>query len=128
MNNELCPICGAAFKVVPAGISKKTGKPYNSFIACSTMGCKGKPGGVGIAAPIPQNNIAQAQERKENSIANAQDRKERAIRVEGAKSSAGRIVAAMIKAGDVASQDWEIKYKEVAEFIFNYSPEKPPFN
>lgn len=28
-------------KIVPAGISKKTGKPYNSFQACSIQGCNG---------------------------------------------------------------------------------------
>lgn len=31
---ENCQICGAVMKVVPAGVSKKTGKPYNSFTAC----------------------------------------------------------------------------------------------
>jgi len=40
---EKCSICGSDFKTVPAGISKKTGKPYSSFIACSKMGCNGKP-------------------------------------------------------------------------------------
>jgi hypothetical protein len=40
---DSCPKCGAPMKMVPAGISKKTGKPYNAFRSCSVMGCNGKP-------------------------------------------------------------------------------------
>lgn len=32
MNN--CPVCGSLLKTIPAGVSKKTGKPYQSFTAC----------------------------------------------------------------------------------------------
>ena len=38
-----CPKCSAPMKMVPAGISKKTGKPYAAFRSCSVMGCNGKP-------------------------------------------------------------------------------------
>ena len=38
MNNE-CPQCGAPTKVVPAGISKRTNKPYKAFIACTERNC-----------------------------------------------------------------------------------------
>lgn len=34
-----CQFCGSDMKVVPAGVSKATGKPYNAFEAC-TKGCK----------------------------------------------------------------------------------------
>lgn len=34
----ICNICGKEMKLVPAGVSKKTGKPYNSFYSCWT--CK----------------------------------------------------------------------------------------
>ena len=40
---EVCPIHGTPWKVVPAGISKKTGKAYDSFRACSTAGCDQRP-------------------------------------------------------------------------------------
>jgi len=36
-----CPICGKDMKIVPAGISKKSGKPYDSFAACTDYGCRG---------------------------------------------------------------------------------------
>ena len=38
-----CPIHHTPWKVVPAGISKKTGKAYDSFRACSTAGCDQRP-------------------------------------------------------------------------------------
>ena len=37
-----CPIHHGS-KVVPAGVSKKTGKPYQAFVACSEPGCNEKP-------------------------------------------------------------------------------------
>lgn len=39
----VCPVHGTS-KVVPAGVSKKTGKPYNAFTACGEIGCNEKPG------------------------------------------------------------------------------------
>jgi hypothetical protein len=30
-----CPDCGAPIIYIKAGVSKKTGKPYNAFYACS---------------------------------------------------------------------------------------------
>lgn len=37
-----CNICGADYKLVPGGISKKTGNHYDAFYSCSTRGCKAK--------------------------------------------------------------------------------------
>jgi hypothetical protein len=38
-----CPVHGKPWKVVPAGVSKKTQKPYNAFYACSERGCNERP-------------------------------------------------------------------------------------
>jgi hypothetical protein len=38
-----CPVHHTPWKIVPAGISKKTGKPYEAFQACSEAGCNEKP-------------------------------------------------------------------------------------
>ena len=38
-----CTVHGTEFKVVPAGVSKVSGKPYQSFMACSERGCREKP-------------------------------------------------------------------------------------
>lgn len=42
-NAGVCPIHGTPWKVVPAGVSKKTGQPYDAFAACSTKGCDQRP-------------------------------------------------------------------------------------
>lgn len=34
-----CPICQSSIKLIPAGVSKRTGKPYNEFYACSNRTC-----------------------------------------------------------------------------------------
>lgn len=41
MNN--CAEHGTPFKLIPAGVSKNTGRPYDAFYACETKGCKNKP-------------------------------------------------------------------------------------
>lgn len=38
-----CPVHHVAFRHVPAGVSKKTGKPYNAFWSCPEMGCRERP-------------------------------------------------------------------------------------
>lgn len=38
-----CPVHGADWRLVKGGISKKSGKPFNSFWACSIQGCDEKP-------------------------------------------------------------------------------------
>ena len=40
---SVCPKCGSPIKIVPAGFSKKTGKSYNAFEACSNRDCTWKP-------------------------------------------------------------------------------------
>ena len=39
----LCPIHHEPWKVVPAGVSKKTGRPYDAFQACPVRGCDQRP-------------------------------------------------------------------------------------
>jgi len=40
---DVCPIHKTPWKTVPAGVSKKSGKPYSAFRACSTAGCDQRP-------------------------------------------------------------------------------------
>ena len=41
MENEprMCPSCGNDMKHILAGVSKRTGKPYNEFYVCSDKAC-----------------------------------------------------------------------------------------
>lgn len=41
--NSVCPTHNEAWKLVPAGISKKTGNPYEAFRACPIRGCDQRP-------------------------------------------------------------------------------------
>lgn len=42
-NDGGCPIHDVDWKLVPAGVSKKTNKRYNAFWACPVRGCDEKP-------------------------------------------------------------------------------------
>ena len=41
MELPTCPRCGRTMKLIPAGVSKKTGKPYTAFYGCSDYKCGG---------------------------------------------------------------------------------------
>jgi hypothetical protein len=36
----MCPVHGIVMKLHPAGVSKKTGKPYSAFWSCTVDGCR----------------------------------------------------------------------------------------
>lgn len=38
-----CPVHHQDWKYVPAGVSKKNGRPYDSFYACPVTGCTQRP-------------------------------------------------------------------------------------
>jgi hypothetical protein len=130
----ICETCKQEMRFVPAGISKKTNKPYNGFWACDNKCPKKTQYSTNDIKNAPQANfgansaITQAQERKGDMIELAMDRKEAGIRTSQAKTIAGEITAAMIHAGELKSSDWFIKFKEIAREVYAYTPEKPPFN
>ena len=41
--NGLCPVHGVAWRLVPAGVSKKSGRAYAEFRACPEPGCSERP-------------------------------------------------------------------------------------
>lgn len=40
---SVCPIHKAPWKIVPAGVSKRTGNAYSAFAACPEKGCDQRP-------------------------------------------------------------------------------------
>jgi hypothetical protein len=52
-----CPECGGKMKLVPAGTSRRTGKPYSAFYGCAKQGCKGM---MNAAAPAATKDEGQA--------------------------------------------------------------------
>jgi len=57
--SELCPVHNLEFRLVPAGVSKKTGNPYNAFYACPERGCREKPQDA-PRAPQAQGQVSTA--------------------------------------------------------------------
>jgi hypothetical protein len=47
-----CPVHGTAAKLVPAGISRSSGRPYNAFMVCSTPFCDQRPPRNGPVSPV----------------------------------------------------------------------------
>ena len=43
MMTNKCPIHNCDWKLIPAGVSKKTGRPYVAFYVCPVQDCKEKP-------------------------------------------------------------------------------------
>lgn len=48
MNTKACNRCGQPVNIVPAGVSKRTGKPYGSFTKCAACGFSEQ---IGIQPP-----------------------------------------------------------------------------
>jgi len=40
---DVCPIHNQPWREIPAGVSKKTNRPYNAFKVCAVEGCKERP-------------------------------------------------------------------------------------
>jgi len=56
-----CPTCQDEMRQVPAGVSKKTGKPYRAFFACDKQACKeAKKSNYNTTAPAPVAYQTQA--------------------------------------------------------------------
>ena len=70
----LCPRCNKSeMKIVPAGISQKTGKPYSAFLSCLDRQCGGTSKLGGIAPQKPESSVKvdfdKVMDRKADSIA-----------------------------------------------------------
>ena len=67
---ENCSICNSPFRQVPAGVSQRTGKPYPAFVACSKMGCPGKPGAKPAPTYVPKQepNWDKIRDEKKDNI------------------------------------------------------------
>lgn len=65
-----CQLCGSAVKLIPSGVSKKTGKEYQAFYACENKTC-GKTyqsQATGIPAKAMENVAKKTEDQKWNEI------------------------------------------------------------
>lgn len=69
MNNQ-CPRCGNPLKLVPAGIGKASGKPYNAFFACTdpTRMCKFTQQVQAQGAPLRAMNNVQTKTNEQKDL------------------------------------------------------------
>lgn len=65
-----CPLCGLPTKLVPAGVSRATGKPYNAFFACTdpTRTCTFKQPAQSPAAPMRAMNNIQTKSNEQKDL------------------------------------------------------------
>lgn len=66
-----CPLSGTPLKLIPAGTSKATGKPYNAFYVCEIKGCKGfhNPVDTGLTQkPRYEAPVAPQSQEKDDSF------------------------------------------------------------
>jgi hypothetical protein len=105
MSTGLCPIHGVPWKVVPAGISTKTGKPYNSFQACQIQGCTQRPPRASNPAPRP---LPQPEAQ---SPVSADPRRSDAVLQAACLNFAARLYQGM-------GQEWEGEAKRCAQEVY----------
>jgi hypothetical protein len=126
MNEVKCPRCGGEVKVIPAGTSKKTGKPYAAFYSCKTWECGGtaKMTDEAPANPhtsnsastgrptydsFPKKEVKTVMDYKQRQIGESQSNKNEGIRLSGSCRDATMIVTTFYK--DCTFSDEQIKEK-----------------
>ena len=127
--NEQCPQ-GHPIKEIPAGVSKSTGRPYNSFKACEDRNCNWKPPST-FTRPAKTEQVRQMQETKAGFIKVAQDNKNDSIRLSSAGRDATLIITTFfpkLDSPEVIRQTW-LTWRE---WLFNRmgetpQPDKEPF-
>ncbi len=136
MENQepMCPVCSAAMKYIPAGVSKRTRKPYAAFWGCTTYGCKGTVRIPAEGANPPQNapqastgrpmydsfpkkDIKTTMDYKARQISGFQDDKQESMRL----FSSGRDAVLMVTTqaeGNLTEDQLKEKVKEWRDWFY----------
>lgn len=99
-----CAIHNVEFKLIPAGVSKKSGKPYSEFYACPEKGCRETLNSNG-GNSTNRGNL----EGKEARIERVMGIKHDSIALAGAIRDGVLITNALIQAGAVKPMVDDIK-------------------
>lgn len=134
METPMCPKCGGEMKVVPAGTSKKTGRPYAAFYSCKTWECGGtaKMTDDGSKTPqtsnsgvtgrptydsFPKKDIKTTMDYKARQISGFQDDKQESMRL----FSSGRDAVLMVTTqaeGNLTEDQLKEKVKEWRDWFY----------
>ena len=115
MSDWTCPLHSTPARIIPAGVSKKTYKPYPAFEVCSTPNCNQKPPQVPLSSEEPLDNailMKQAQE----AIRNAQD-KDRRIQRQHSQEMALRFTDQALDLATLKEKDLLEKVKEYTDIF-----------
>ena len=125
MTMEKCPKCGSDIKLVPAGVSKRTGRPYNAFQACSNRECDWKPEQKSFTPrPAKTAQMKEVIDYKAGGINKFQDRKEYGMRLSAANRDATILITTFfpeLKDPDLIKKTW-LKWRE---WLYNRMAEQP---
>ena len=128
MNQPICPVCNGEMKLIPAGVSKKSGKPYDSFWGCKTYGCKGS---VKINQPVaPQPTYApQNAPQAPTAQPNQPTEQVRGMRIMNAMNNATAIITTLYPELSIPSpaKDELIAVKQEEWFAKIYNKLDSPF-
>src|SRR3990167_9865626 len=132
MENQTCPQ-GHPLKVIPAGVSKTTGRPYNAFTVCSQCNWKPeRPKGVFTPHPAKTAQMKEVIDYKAGGINKFQDRKEYGMRLSAANRDATLIITTFfpkLDSPEVIRKTWltwrDWLYNRMAE---TPQPDKEPFS
>ena len=111
-------------KVVPAGVSKRTGKPYNSFEACPEKGCRE----TFNPDSTPRRNTVKVASTRYNSTPNYaenQAKKEDGMAFLNASRGAVEIVVAKLRLSKGEPDSWIAEeIKKWTAFLYKLNTEK----
>lgn len=123
-NQNTCPACGAEMRWQQAGVSQRTGRPYNGFFTCPNRCPKNQGGFSGQVARtgIQTDPMKQVIDYKGKSIEQAQDRKEESIRILNSKNGAADITVALLEKGFIQPKDIEVTFAKYCTYIYEFEP------
>ena len=122
MEDLKCPVCQGEVKLIPAGVSKRTGKSYDAFYGCETYGCKGtiKIGAEGTPSAKSYATAQKSVNREvSDNINRFESKKEESMKVMASGRDAVLIVTSEMNQGAAWTDD-QVKAKiiEWKEFMY----------
>ena len=122
----VCRLHGTPSRTVPAGVSKRTNKPYGAFEVCSTPNCNEKPPKVQLEASEPIDNAILKQE-AQTAIRNDQDRSRRIERQHSQSVAVEfwKLLGDLTPAGTFAMDEDDL-WKKIMEYTDKFQADLEP--
>jgi hypothetical protein len=112
IEQKICT-CGAPLRFVPAGVSKRTGKPYNGFWAC-TANCSQKAKKTQETSKFQEKQPIIDESVKEYNKGKTDNMTEL-----GAKRIAGEYANILLQMSLISKDEWTKTFRDKANEIYN---------